>query len=244
MVSVYLLNLIIYISLNPIKLAVYHIKIALSWLSPVRLNYCWRESCSSVLPNFPPKKVQLCLGCAARRRRAPAWCGVCWWWDRAGPAEGDSSTPTSCLHPVTEVSLKSAGLLWISLLAAGGWSSPLNVVLWQKAAVSQGCWWMAAALGVLSCFILTYWDYRGTWFLPGYFEVQNLKLIRCDQKEGTKVSSLQLFQWQPTGCRNREQEWGTALILVLRNRSYKMRYFMWPSYNIPDCTKNTEYFCN
>lgn len=42
MISVYLLNLIIYISLNPIKLAVYHIKIALSCLSPAWLYYCWK----------------------------------------------------------------------------------------------------------------------------------------------------------------------------------------------------------
>lgn len=76
MVSVYLLNLIIYISLNPIKLAVYHIKIALSWLSPVRLNYCWRESYSSVLLYFPPKKGPALPGMCSKKKKStcPVWC--------------------------------------------------------------------------------------------------------------------------------------------------------------------------
>lgn len=116
---------------------------------------------------------------------------------------GDSSTPRSGSHPVPEMSLKSAGLFCIFLLAAEGWSSPLNVDLWQKAAVSQLCWCMAAAVGVQSCFSLTYWDHRVLHFSLEFSEMQNLELIRCDQREETKVSSLQLFQWQPTGCNKR-----------------------------------------
>lgn len=104
MVSVYLLNLIIYISLNPIKLALYHVKIALGWLSPARLSYCWRGP--DPVPGavvFPKYNTWLQLGCSSMSH-------VLVMEASCGPSKGDGSTLSSCLRSVTEMSQKSAGL--------------------------------------------------------------------------------------------------------------------------------------
>lgn len=128
MISVYLLNLIIYISLNPIKLAVYHIKIALSWLSPAWLYYFWQGPYS---PNhgvflFLRKGSDVAEEWTARRTQpCSAWCcsTSCWVAMEAscGPSGRDSTTWGSCTHSGTELSLKSARSFPVPVPKADHW---------------------------------------------------------------------------------------------------------------------------
>lgn len=138
MVSVYLLNLIIYISLNPIKLAVYHIKIALSRLSPARLNYCWKGPYSSVLGAFLSPRQRVRLGWDVYGAETKSLCSSQPTWpssrlcllvmaESCGPSKRDSSTLASCLPSGAEMSLGSAGLLLSFVLRVDYWSSP---VMW------------------------------------------------------------------------------------------------------------------
>lgn len=119
MVSVYLLNLIIYISLNPIKLAVYHVKIALGWLSPVRLSYCWRGPDpvpgAVVFPNFS-WDVAPCL--------------TCLWWGRPVGHQKETAPHSHLVYTQSLRCPRNQQVCLIFFLAAEVWWSPINVFLW------------------------------------------------------------------------------------------------------------------